>query len=91
MAYYDLISENDESTVVSEFEQGFFASEAPYMSERNLEDQFVAQLGMQEYDFLKNKGLVPVSHKNIIFPAFGKEQTAKGGVLYEDRMFSRWL
>ena len=36
---------------------------------------------------LKNKGLVPVSHKNIIFPAFGKEQTAKGGVLYEDRMF----
>jgi len=39
----------------------------------------------------KNKGLVPVSHKNIIFPAFGKEQTAKGGVLYEDRMFSRWL
>lgn len=52
MAYYDLISENDESTVVSEFEQGFFAAEAPYMSESNLEDQFVAQLGMQAYDFL---------------------------------------
>ena len=31
---------------------------------------------------LKNKGLVPVSHKNIINPAVGKEQTAKGGVLY---------
>lgn len=28
MAYYDLISENDESTVVAEFEQGFFAAEA---------------------------------------------------------------
>ena len=40
MALYDLISENDESTVVAEFEQGIFASEAPYMSERNLEDQF---------------------------------------------------
>lgn len=52
MAYYDLISENDESTVVAEFEQGGFAGEAPYMSERNLEDQFVAQLGMQAYDFL---------------------------------------
>ena len=38
---------------------------------------------------LKNKGLVPVSHKNIINPAVGKEQTAKGGVLYEGRMFSR--
>ena len=24
-------------------------------------------------------------------PAVGKEQTAKGGVLYEGRMFSRWL
>jgi hypothetical protein len=31
----------------------------------------------------KHKGLVPVSHKNIIYPAVGKEQTAKGGVLYE--------
>ena len=68
MAYYDLISENDESTVVSEFEQGFFAAEAPYMSESNLEDQFVAQLGMQAYDFLpvstektRRRGLVPVS------------------------------
>ena len=52
MAYYDLISENDESTVVAEFEQGFFASEANYLSERNLEDQFVSQLGMQAYDYL---------------------------------------
>ena len=29
--------------------------------------------------------------KNIIYPVVGKEQTAKGGVLYEGRMFSRWL
>ena len=28
----------------------------------------------------KHQGLVPVSHKNIIYPAVGKEQTAKGGV-----------
>ena len=53
MAYYDLISENDESTVVAEFEQGFFAAEAPYMSKRNLEDQFVEQLRMQEYEYLR--------------------------------------
>ena len=45
MAYYNLISENDESTVVAEFEQEFFAAEAPYMSESNLEDQFVEQFG----------------------------------------------
>ena len=30
----------------------------------------------------KHQGLVPVSHKNIIYRAVGKEQTAKGGVLY---------
>ena len=35
-----------------------------------------------KHSTLKNKGLVPVSHKNIINPAVGKEQTAKGGVLY---------
>ena len=52
MVFYDLISENDESTVVAEFEQGFFANEAPYMSEKNLEDQFVAQLRTQEYEYL---------------------------------------
>ena len=40
---------------------------------------------------IKHQGLVPVSHKNIINPTFCKEQTAKGGVLYEGRMFSRWL
>ena len=27
--------------------------------------------------YRKNKGLVPVSHKNIMNPAVGKEQTAK--------------
>lgn len=53
MAYYDLISENDESTVVAEFEKGIFAAEAPYMSEKNLEDQFVEQLRMQEYEYLR--------------------------------------
>ena len=52
MAFYDLISENDESTVVAAYESGSVVSEAPYMSERNLEDQFVTQLGTQEYDFL---------------------------------------
>ena len=53
MAYYDLISENDESTVVAEFEKGIFATEASFMSEKNLEDQFVAQLQMQEYEYLR--------------------------------------
>ena len=63
------------------------------MQSVSLASSFLGQRASQisAFDSLKNKGLVPVSHKNIIFPAFGKEQTAKGGVLYEDRMFSRWL
>ena len=50
---YDLISENDESTVVTEFENSYMVAERPYMSEKNLEDQFVAQLQTQEYEYVR--------------------------------------
>jgi type I restriction enzyme R subunit len=71
MAIYDLISENDESTVVAEFEQGIFASEAPYMSERNLEDQFVNQLGMQEYEYM------PISPENELIVNLRKQHKSR--------------
>lgn len=49
--YYDLISENDESTVVALFENSYMVGERPYMSEKHLEDQFVAQLQDQQYEY----------------------------------------
>ena len=85
MAYYDLISENDESTVVSEFEQGFFAAEAPYMSESNLEDQFVAQLGMQAYDFL------PVSTEEELIANLRKQLEQLNGVTFNDNEWKRFF
>jgi type I restriction enzyme R subunit len=85
MAYYDLISENDESTVVAEFEKGFFAAEAPYMSERNLEDQFVAQLGMQEYEFLA------VSTEEELIENLRKQLEQLNGVSFTDSEWKRFF
>ena len=82
---YDLLSENDESTVVSEFEQGFFAAEASYMSEKNLEDQFVAQLGMQEYEFL------PVSTEEKLIVNLRKQLELLNGVSFTDSEWKRFF
>lgn len=52
-SYFDLISENDESTVVAQFENSYMVGERSYMSERNLEDQFVAQLQEQQFEYVR--------------------------------------
>ena len=85
MAYYDLISENDESTVVAEFEQGFFASEAPYMSERNLEDQFVEQLRMQEYEYLR------ITTEEELIANLRKQLEQLNGVSFNDSEWKRFF
>ena len=82
---YDLLSENDESTVVAEFEQGFFAAEASYMSEKKLEDQFVAQLGMQEYEFL------PVSTEEELIANLRKQLELLNGVSFTDSEWKRFF
>lgn len=85
MAYYDLISENDESTVVAEFEQGFFAAEAPYMSERNLEDQFVEQLRMQEYEYLR------ITNEDELIANLRKQLEKLNGVSFNDSEWKRFF
>lgn len=50
--HYDLISENDESTVVALFENSYILGERSYMSEKRLEDQFINQLEQQQYKYL---------------------------------------
>lgn len=85
MAYYDLISENDESTVVAEFEQGFFAAEAPYMSERNLEDQFVEQLRMQEYEYLR------ITTEEELIANLRKQLEELNGVCFNDSEWKRFF
>jgi hypothetical protein len=85
MAYYDPISENDESTVVSEFEQGFFAAEAPYMSESNLEDQFVEQLRMQAYEYLR------VTTEDELIVNLRRQLEQLNGVTFNDSEWKRFF
>lgn len=52
MIQYDLISENDESTVVAQFEKNY-VSDGSYISEKRLEDEFIYQLEQQQYEYVK--------------------------------------
>lgn len=54
MNFYDLISENPESTVVAEFEPGY-RSAAQYQNEAEMEADFIRQLTGQAYDYLPVK------------------------------------
>lgn len=56
--YYDLIAENDESTVVAQFEDTYMVGERSYVSEKKLEDQLIHQLETQQYEF------VPVTNED---------------------------
>ena len=85
MEYYDLISENEESTVVASFESGIVAAEAPYMSERNLEDQFVSQLEMQAYEYL------PISTEAELVGNLRKQIELLNGVTFTDSEWRRFF
>lgn len=54
MTEYDLISENPESTVVAEFEGGYYSS-AQYQSEADMEADFIKRLQRQAYEYLPIK------------------------------------
>ncbi len=51
MKNYDLVSENPESTVVAEFEPGYYSA-AQYQSEAEMEDDFIKRLTRQAYEYL---------------------------------------
>lgn len=48
---YQLVSENPESTVVAEFEAGYYSA-AQYQSEADMEQDFIERLTRQAYDYL---------------------------------------
>ena len=51
MSNYDLISENPESTVVAEFEGGYYSA-AQYQNEAAMEADFIKRLQAQAYEYL---------------------------------------
>ncbi len=85
MTYYDLISENDESTVVASFEKSFSVADEPYISERHLEDCFVDQLCRQEYDFM------PVSTEAELIVNLRKQLELLNGVSFNDSEWKRFF
>lgn len=53
MVTYYLISENDESTVVAQFEKPGNFIDGSYVSEKRLEDKLICQLEQQQYEYVK--------------------------------------
>ena len=49
--YYDILSENNNSTVVSHYERPSFVQEACYQSESDLENALIEQLKRQGYEY----------------------------------------
>ena len=85
MTIYDLISENDESTVVAEYEKSPIVAEEPYLSERNLEDKFVDQLCKQEYDYI-----FPCDEDGLI-ANLRKQLELLNGVSFNDGEWNRFF
>ena len=48
---YQMVSENPESTVVAEFEPGYYSA-AQYQSEAEMESDFIKRLTRQAYEYL---------------------------------------
>lgn len=82
---YDLISENDESTVVSSFENNYSVAERPYLSERHLEDQFIAQLQRQEYGYLS------ISTEEELIVNLRKQLEQLNGITFNDSEWKRFF
>lgn len=83
--YYDLISENDESTVVSSFENSYRTCERSYMSERQLEDEFVAQLQRQQYRYLS------ITTEEELIANLRKQLEQLNGITFTDSEWTRFF
>ena len=75
---YDLISENPESTVVAEFEPGFYSA-AQYQSEAEMEQDFINRLTRQAYE-----PLTVTSEKELITNLRSQIERLNG-IVFEDK------
>lgn len=85
MVTYDLISENDESTVVAKFEKPSIVSEGSYISEKKLEDQFIYHLEQQQYEF------VPVTTETELIANLRKQIEKLNKVTFSDSEWKRFF
>lgn len=85
MTTYDLISENDECTVVAQFEKPSNLSEGSYISEKKLEDKFIHQLEQQLYEF------VPITTEKELIGNLRKQIEKLNKVTFNDSEWKRFF
>lgn len=85
MTTYDLISENDESTVVAQFDKPSMNSDGSYISEKKLEDMFIYQLEQQQYEF------VPITTEAELIVNLRKQIEKLNNVTFNDSEWKRFF
>ncbi|MCM1310434.1 MAG: type I restriction endonuclease subunit R [Bacteroides sp.] len=80
MPNYELISENSESTVVAEFEPGYYSA-AQYQSEAEMENDFINRLTRQAYEHL------PINSEKELIANLRIQIERLNGLRFED---SEW-
>ena len=77
MIEYDCISQNNESTVVAEFEGGYYSS-AQYQSEAEMEADFIERLRRQAYEYL------PISSEKELIANLRAQLERLNGIRFSD-------
>ncbi len=77
MTEYDLISQNPESTVVAEFEPGYYSA-AQYQSEAELEKDFIDRLTRQAYEYL------PLTGESELIANLRRQLERLNGIVFAD-------
>ncbi len=84
-ANYDILSENDQSTVVNRYERGGVVREASYQSEAELERSFVEQLQRQGYEY------VPIKHEKQLVDNLRRQLERLNDYTFTDGEWQRFF
>lgn len=84
MSNYDLISENPESTVVAEFEGGYYSA-AQYQNEAAMEADFIKRLQAQAYEYL------PITCEKDLIANLRVQIERLNGIRFTDREWEEFF
>lgn len=81
---YQLVSENPESTVVADFEPGYYSA-AQYQSEAEMEKDFIERLSRQAYEYL------PISSEKELISNLRSQIERLNKINFEDREWEEFF
>ena len=84
MKEYDTISQNPESTVVAEFEGGYYSS-AQYQSEAEMEADFIKRLQLQAYEYL------PITSEKELIDNLRAQLERLNGLRFTDKEWNEFF